>query len=113
VSLHPRFVHVRKRYSVAFAFGCLRLLRTMAQTMYAVALAKRVSRSTLRRWRQGLSAGEPTKRACFFHTGRSPPQGQLVAALWSLLLVAGNGDITTGAVTAMVRLQHEFCCRLY
>jgi transposase-like protein len=114
VSMHPRFSHTAKRYTLAFVIECLRYIIELGFSITATARRFDLYRSTLRRWERGLSRqNEIAKWACFFHGDLPRDTSGLASSLLQQCRSMGNGDLEAGTSPAMVCLHEGFSCRLY
>jgi hypothetical protein len=114
VSMHPRFSHTAKRYTVAFVAECLRYITELGGNTSAAARHFEMYRPTLRRWFRGLSRqNEIAKWACFFHGDLPAATSGFAPSLLKQFHFLGNGDLEAGTSLAMVRLHDGFSCRLY
>lgn len=115
VSIHPRFSHTGKRYTLAFVVECLQTIIKLGNRISAAAQRYGIYRTTLRRWFHGFSKYDiNAKWACFFH-GDLPREATagFAPALLNRFRTIGNGNLEDGTSLAMVRLHEGFSCRLY
>jgi transposase-like protein len=114
VSVHPRFSHIFKRFTLAFVIDCLIAIIEAGRSVHSESKRTGVSSRTLRRWRDGFSKAEsPAKHACFSMSGLSPPGQTLINLMFNYFRRIGSGDLHTGAAMGMVRLWESFSRPLY
>lgn len=113
VSVHPRFVHARKRFRLSTVVSCVAGVISRGESIRDTARACGVSRRSVRRWVRGLGTDEAAKRLCFFPSGFPPPHLSLPAALVALFAEIDPRGLAAGAAEAMPRLQHAYECPLY
>ncbi|MBN1759063.1 MAG: helix-turn-helix domain-containing protein [Chitinispirillaceae bacterium] len=115
VSMHPRFSHTAKRYTLAFVMECLQYIIELGSSIRATAGHFGIYRSTVRRWMRGFSRHDiNAKWACFFH-GDLPRKttAGFAPALLRHFRAMGKGNLEDGTSLAMLRLHDGFSCRLY
>ncbi len=114
ISMHPDFSHAWKQYVFDFVIFCLCERFLFGKTQEAVSFQMDVPLRTLRRWEYGLCDNELIKRLCFFPPGSDPHAIQSKRDLIKRLLQPDSDeDEVSYAATIMVRLEHEFQCKLY
>jgi hypothetical protein len=114
VSIHPRFSHSYKRYTLAFVIAGLSALIEEKHSAYGTAKEFGLPRQTLHRWNNSLTdVNIAAKWACFFHGGLPSPDTDFSTALLKFFRKSGNGDQPKGTALAMVCLHEGFSCSLY
>lgn len=113
LSMHPDFSHAYKRYALNLVIFLLSERFMKDCSRYELCDLHDISPRTLQRWERGFADNEPIKHICFFPGSRSPPDTLFAAQLLTHFTTMGNGDAETWAGGAMLRLEHDFQCRLY
>jgi len=111
--MHPDFSHAYKRYALNLVIFLLGERFIEGCSRYALCDKHDISPRTLQCWERGFAANEAIKHICLFPRSHSPPDTLFAAQLFSHFTAMGNGDAESGAAGAMVRLEHDFQCRLY
>jgi len=113
LSMHPDFSHAYKRYALNLVIFllCERFIEHCSR--YKLCDLHDIRPRTLQRWERGIADNELTKHACFFPGSHSPPDTLFAKQLLDHFKTMGNGDAETWASVAMIRLGHDFQCRLY
>ena len=114
MSVHPRFSHTAKRYTLGFVIKCLDFIIAQGKSIYEVSRMFVVYHKTLSHWVQGFRGHNiNAKWACFFHGDLPRDEAGFAPALLRHFRSMGNGNLEDGTSAAMVCLHEGFSCRLY
>lgn len=112
ISIHPRFSHTRKRYTLQHVINCLTQIIENLMNISLVVSTFKVPRQTLKRWSYNFSnAHSETKRICYRLNG--PPGTSLGQQIFDYFRKMETGTLIENLRNCMVLLFEEFYTPLY
>ena len=111
--MHPDFSHSYKRYLLHVVIFILCSHDLEGKSWYRISLETGICIRTLLHWHKGFSRDEHIKKICFFPKSHSPPEEKISVKLLRTFVSDNPENAGTLAAHAMIRLAHEYHCRLY